>query len=399
MTDQTLRCPRCGRDGTGTAGCPACRADGVAVNLELPLADLRGRDLASYPGGPWGWPGTVPLPPDADPVTLGEGNTPNVRLDDPAGVRVKNEGANPTHTHKDRYMAAAVATARAGGSTTVIAASSGNAGASAAAYAARAGLRCIVVTTSSLPPVIHAQILAAGAVVVGFPDSVARNNVMRRAVDELGWFPLTNYVEPGAGGHPYAVEGLKSVAYELARDLGDTLGAVVVPTSRADLLAGIGRGFAELVAAGLLRAAPRLVAAEPSASAAYVRALAKTGRAAQERTEIPYVSTAAFSIGSDVANWQGLQALWNSGGSAVAVDEADFLAEQRRAAAQGLFLEASSAVALAAARRLPSDGAVVAIGTASGIKDIDLVLREAPPLHVIGESLAQLRDFVESSAA
>ncbi|SDS53690.1 Pyridoxal-phosphate dependent enzyme [Jiangella sp. DSM 45060] len=201
-------------------------------------------------------------------------------------------------------MAAAVATARASSSTTVIAASSGNAGASAAAYAARAGLRCIVVTTSSLPPVIHAQILAAGA-----------------------------------GGHPYAVEGLKSVAYEVARDLGDTLGAVVVPTSRADLLAG---------------------------------------------------------TGSDVANWQGLQALWNSG-SAAAVDEADFLAEQRRAAAQGLFLEASSAVALAAARRLPSDGAVVAIGTASGIKDIDLVLREAPPLHVIGESLAELRDLVRSS--
>src|SRR5690606_27594930 len=84
----TLTCPRCGRPGTGFAGCPRCRAEGVAVNLVPPLADLRGRDLAAYPGGPWGWSATLarpggPRPTESLPTgplptgpSLGEGNTP-----------------------------------------------------------------------------------------------------------------------------------------------------------------------------------------------------------------------------------------------------------------------------------------------------------------------------------
>ncbi|NED96384.1 pyridoxal-phosphate dependent enzyme [Phytoactinopolyspora alkaliphila] len=397
-----LRCPRCGRDGTGTSGCPHCRAEGVAVNLEPPLADLTAHDLAAFPGGPWGWRETVPIPGGAAVVTLGEGNTPNVWLPprpDGRGVWLKNEAANPTLTHKDRYMAAAMATARAQGFETVIAASSGNAGASAAAYAARAGLRCVVVTKSSLPPAIHAQILAAGAVVVGFDDSVARNNTMRQAVEQLGWFPLTNFVEPGAGGHPYAIEGLKSIAYELARDFGDELGAVVVPTSRADLLSGVSRGFKEIVAAGLLRACPRLIAAEPSVAPAFSTALARPGLRDQETTQIPYVGSAAFSIGSDVANWQGLQALRDSGGEAVAVDEATFLDEYRRCAAEdGIFIEASSAVAVSVARGVAGPGTVVALGTSSGLKDLDLALRGAPDLPVIEENLDELQRVVADAA-
>ncbi|WP_129668737.1 threonine synthase [Phytoactinopolyspora endophytica] len=407
MTDAELRCPRCGDTGSGTAGCTACRRDGIAVNLELPLVDLHGRELAAYSGGPWGWPGTVPIPPEVEPVTLGEGNTPLVRLPgrDDGGTEVwlKNEAANPTLSHKDRYMSAALTKARADGCDTVIAASSGNAGASAAAYAARAGLRCVVVTKSSLPLTIHAQIRAAGAVVVGFADSVARNNTMRMAVEDLGWFPLTNYVEPGAGGHPYAIEGLKSLAYELARDIGEDLGAVVIPTSRADLLSGISRGFTELVTAGLLSSPPRLVAAEPAASAAFSQALGHRDRAKQERTRIPYVGTAAFSIGSDVANYQGLQALWDSGGEAIAVGEKTFLDEYRACASgEGVFLEASSAAAVAVARGVAADGAdgaVVAVGTASGIKDVEIAMRDAPDLPVIDESLTALRAMVDEAGS
>ncbi|KOG91251.1 pyridoxal-5'-phosphate-dependent protein subunit beta, partial [Streptomyces varsoviensis] len=130
MTSPPLHCLRCGVLVTGFTGCPECAAEGLGVNAAPPLADLSGLSLERYPGGPWGWPGALPV--SAGPVTLGEGGTPNVRIplaDAGAGeLWVKTEGANPTGSHKDRAMSVGVAAALDAGADTVVAASSGNAG-------------------------------------------------------------------------------------------------------------------------------------------------------------------------------------------------------------------------------------------------------------------------------
>ncbi|GAU69679.1 threonine synthase [Streptomyces sp. NBRC 110611] len=372
----------------GFGGCRSCAAEGIGVNAMPPLADLTGLDLAGYPGGPWGLPAALPVP--GPPVTLGEGNAPNIRLrQDPDGGRdggghgarrarpagelwLKYEGGNPTGSHKDRAMAVGVAAALACGADTVVAASSGNAGAAAAAYAARAGLRCVVFTTEAVPAGLRAQIDALGAERVVHRGTVPeRNAAMARAVEEFGWYPLTSFSAPSPGGNRYANEGYKSVAYELARDFaGRRIDTVVVPTSRADLLAGIGRGFRELAGAGLIAREPRLVAAEPAAAAPYTAALRHGERGEQERTRVASRPTVAFSLGEERPCWQGLDALWRSGGTACAVDDEVIMAEHRRLAAEGLLLEPSSAVAAAVARELPvAPGAVVvAIGTATGLK-------------------------------
>ncbi|MEU5209885.1 pyridoxal-phosphate dependent enzyme [Streptomyces sp. NPDC020742] len=380
MTPPPLHCLRCGLPSEGFAGCRTCADQGIGANTAPPLADLRGQDLAAYPGGPWGWPATLPVA--GPPVTLGEGNTPTIRLagppadtqDDapPGEVWLKYEGGNPTGSHKDRAMAVGVAAAVAAGADTVVAASSGNAGAAAAAYAARAGLRCVVFTTASVPAGLRAQIDALGAERVVYGGTAAeRNTAMARAVAEHGWYPLTSYSAPSPGGNAYANEGYKSVAYELARDVaGRRVDAVVVPTSRADLLAGIGRGFRELATAGLIAHEPRLVAAEPAAAAPFTAALRRTERAEQEHMRVAGGPTVAFSLGEERPCWQGLDALWRSGGTAVALDDEAIMAEHRRLAAEGLVLEPSSAVASAVARGLPAGpgGLVVAIGTATGLK-------------------------------
>ncbi|MEV4440064.1 pyridoxal-phosphate dependent enzyme [Streptomyces sp. NPDC049577] len=376
-----LHCPRCGAAAEDLSGCAPCRAEGVGVNPVPPPADLSGLSLADFPGGPWGWPSAMPVP--GPPVTLGEGATPHLALEGPngsngadgadgTGLWLKYEGANPTGSHKDRAMAVGAAAARAAGADTVVAASSGNAGASAAAYAARAGLRCVIFTTDRVPGPLRAQIDALGAIRVVRRDLAARNAAMREAVERFGWYPLTSFVAPSPGGNGYANEGYKSVAYEIARDFGDRAGTVVVPTSRADLLAGIGRGFRELREAGLLGRLPRLVAAEPAGAAPFTAALARAGRAEQERVRVASVPSPAFSLGEETPCWQGLDALWRSDGSAVAVPTEDFMAEHRALGAGGIFLEPSSAVAVAAARGLARehrDGAVIAIGTATGLKD------------------------------
>ncbi|MFF4603245.1 pyridoxal-phosphate dependent enzyme [Streptomyces sp. NPDC001339] len=401
MTPPPLQCLRCDRPAEGFGGCRSCAAEGIGVTAMPPLADLTGLDLAGYRGGPWGLPTALPVP--GPPVTLGEGNTPNIRLrQDPNGGRggdsghsddgglgdhgdhrehppgelwLKYEGGNPTGSHKDRAMSVGVAAALASGADTVVAASSGNAGAAAAAYAARAGVRCVVFTNEAVPAGLRAQIDALGAERVVHRGTVPeRNAAMARAVEEHGWYPLTSFSAPSPGGNPYANEGYKSVAYELARDFaGRRIDTVVVPTSRADLLAGIGRGFRELAAAGLLAGEPRLVAAEPAAAAPYTAALRHPERAGQERTQVVSRRTVAFSLGEERPCWQGLDALWRSGGTARAVDDEVIMAEHRRLAAEGLLLEPSSAVATAVARQLPVDpgAVVVAIGTATGLKGLD----------------------------
>ncbi|PBC86592.1 MULTISPECIES: pyridoxal-phosphate dependent enzyme [unclassified Streptomyces] len=377
-----LHCLRCARAAEGFAGCRTCAAEGIGVNTMPPLADLAGVDLAGYPGGPWGLPTALPV--SGPPVTLGEGNTPCIRLRSgseppqdgaPAGeLWLKYEGGNPTGSHKDRAMAVGVAAAVAAGAGTVVAASSGNAGAAAAAYAARAGLRCVVFTNEKVPAGLRTQIDALGAERRVHPGSTAaRNAAMAKAVEEHHWYPLTSYSSPSPGGNPYANEGYKSVAYELARDFaGRRIDVVVVPTSRADLLAGVGRGFRELAAAGLIAHEPRLVAAEPSAAAPFTAALRCPDRADQERTRVAARPTVAFSLGEERPCWQGLDALWRTAGTAVALDDEAIGAEHRRLAAQGLILEPSSAVGSAVARepaRTPGT-LVVALGTATGLKGL-----------------------------
>ena len=343
------------------------------MNLVPPLADLGGMDLAGYRGGPWAWPGTLPVA-GHHAAPMGEGNTPNILVsgEDGRQLWIKDESRNPTGSHKDRAMTVGVAKAIEDGASTVVAASSGNAGAAAAAYAARAGLRCVVLTTPAIPAALACQITAFGAALVACQDAAARDAVLAAAVAELGWYPLTSYTAPGGGGNPYAIEGYKSIAYELARDLGAGIGAVVVPTSRADLLAGIERGFRELACAGLLTRVPRLIAAETATAAAFSAALRHSERSVQEQTIVADRPSPAFSIGSTVAAWQGLHALWATAGEATAVTVEDYMAEhQRLPAASGVFLEVSSAVAVAAARRLlgaADAGSVVAIGTATGLK-------------------------------
>jgi threonine synthase len=337
-------------------------------------------DLAAFGGGPWGWPAAMPVP-DQD-TSLGEGNTPCVALE-PGSLWLKDESRNPTGTHKDRAMTVGLAAAAALGVSTVVAASTGNAGAAAAAYAARAGLACVVFTQASIPPVVAAQIRAYGAKLVLCRDGKVRNRWMAEAVVEHGWYPLTNYVLPCAGDNPYANEGYKSIAYEVARDLGSDVDVIVVPTSGADVLAGIEHGYRELVTAGLVDRVPRLVAAETSTGASFTAALHSADRSAQERTVVPMDPSPAFSIGSTMPTWQGLNALWRTGGEAIEVDVEDYLKEHRRLPARtGVFLEPSSAVAVVAGRRLllrDPTLRVVALGTGSGMKTLATeALRERP---------------------
>jgi threonine synthase len=379
------RCVRCGARYPADRdyfGCPACETE-VPANLEMdyaapppcPKADWEGRR-------PGLWRYVEALPVDGRGwVGLGEGGTPLLecrRLGDEIGLpglMAKNEAQNPTWSFKDRLASVAVAWARANGRAGIAVSSSGNAGAAAAAYAARAGLPCLVLTTRAFPGTMQRFMRSFGAMVVALPTAPDRWTLNRALAQAWGWLPMSNAIDPPVGGHPAGVEGCKTIAYEIAQDLGWRVpDAVLVPVAYGDALYGIYRGFRDLVAAGVVDRLPRLVAVE-----AYPSLTRALSRGTDGPVTVEASGSRAHSIATPRGTYQALRAVRESGGTAVRVGDAEALQAQRALRErEGLLVELSAAVPLAAARALAASGAlrpedrVVMVITSSGLKDLEV---------------------------
>lgn len=380
--DVAFRCSRCGTSHDAARdyfGCPACAEDGVFVNLEVEYREpLR---LEPRPGarGVWRFDGALPLD-RGQAVTLGEGGTPLVPCEALGAelglpqLYAKNESQNPTWSFKDRLGTLAVSWARARGRRGIALSSSGNAGATAAAYAARAGMPCIVFTTRAFPGPMLRFMRSYGAMVVAAPTGPDRWVLNRAVVEEWGFMPVSNLMNPPVGSHPVAVDGCKSIAYELVEDIGGVApDVVVIPVAYGDSITGIFRGFRDLLEAGVIDRLPRLVAAETYPSLT---------QALRDELPAPPPVDGSGSLASSVATPQGtfqsLRALRESGGTAVAVDNDDtFRARDELREREGLLVEFSAAMPLAAVRKLveagevSADDRVVMLVTSSGLKDPD----------------------------
>src|SRR5207247_6289461 len=320
-----LECPRCRTLFKGArlfTGCPRCDAQKIPVNLSVklelgPFARLKTEGFPATPRGLWRFRALLRVASE-HPVTLGEGDTPLIHLER-IGRRLglsrlyaKDESQNPTWSYKDRLCAVAVTHAVESGARVVTIASTGNHGASTAAYAARAGLPCVIFALASAPATMKTLMQAYGAAVVACPTLEARWDLMRQGIERFGWYPTSGFGTPPVGSNPWGVEGYKTIAYEVAEDLGWTAPDVVVmPSAYSDGLYGIWKGWTELQTLGLVKHAPRMIAAEPFGPLAHAL---EHGLQAPEPVEAPAPSV-AFSIASRYGTWQGLAALRESGGA------------------------------------------------------------------------------------
>lgn len=394
----TLRCPRCGTGYSEPAAhvvCPNCAGEGIHV-FPAPVYDLT--ELTGLPVG--ASPGIFRfadlLPVGAGPiVSLGEGTTPLLPINDvgrATGITDlwwKDESRNPTWSYKDRLAAAAITKAAQDSAETVVVSSTGNHGASIAAYAAQAGLRCVVLTLASVPQAMKTLMQSFGAVVVALERPADRWVVMRAAIEERGWVPMSGYVAPPSGSNPYGVDGYKTIAYELYEQTGGKLPHVIVaPVAYGDGITGLVHGFEDLVALGLADRIPRVVAAEPYGPLA----AALRGRDGLERDAEP---TVAFSVAATTPTWQARHAVEVSGGSAMSADDEMIMGAQRLLAARsGLYAEASSAMTIAVLPRLLKEGLidpaerVVLLGTSTGLKDVAATAARLPAVQTIEPTLA-----------
>ncbi len=352
-------------------GCPLCLSIGYPSSVRQKFGadawqvNSRHKGMARYASC---------LPYNIFP-TLGEGGTPLLTapaLGDEVGVEavlIKNEGQNPTGSHKDRMSALAVARALDIGATTVIGASSGNAGASIAAYAARAGLHCVIVTTPNMNPIWRRAIEATGARLVKAENSLARWKYVEKRVVEDGWFPVTNYINPPVGSNHFGVDGLKTISFEIFEETGaETVDAIVVPTSRADLLWGIFEGFRFLQTRDVIKRLPRLYAVEPFPRIDQVLRGSDYRQSFAGRTH-------QISIAGSTVTYQAIEALKASNGGAVVVSDDAAAGDQRILAEHGFYVELSSAASLSGLRALIDRGEIHAservalIASSNGYKE------------------------------
>ncbi|MFL6779426.1 MAG: threonine synthase, partial [Sphingomicrobium sp.] len=244
-------------------------------DLDAAAAQLSRDGLASRLAGMWKWRELLPLPEGAEPVSLGEPETPLIPLDHigrKQGTRapiVKDEGRLPTGSFKARGMAAAVSMARHFGVERIALPTNGNAGAALAAYAARAGMQSLVICPAETPEINIRETAAYGADVIvadGQIDECGR--IVGEGAAAGRWFDCSTLKEP------YRLEGKKVMGLELAEQFGWELPDVIFyPTGGGTGLIGMWKGFDELEKIGLTGPKrPRMIAVQAAGCAPMVRA-------------------------------------------------------------------------------------------------------------------------------
>ena len=317
--------------------------------------------------GLWRYRHLLPLEPDWQPVSLGEGHTPLVPMSW-AGhpFRAKCETVAPTGSFKDRGAATLVTALRGLGITRAVEDSSGNAGAALSAYAARAGITCEICVPNTAGGPKVAQMAAHGAEVIEIKGRREYAALAAWAAAAHGAYYASHVY------NPFFLAGVETLAYELWEQLGRRApDALVLPVGNGTLLLGLYRGFRRIQRAGLIEDLPHLLAAQAAACAPLYRRF--HGGQAEGRPANCGPSVAnGITIAQPERGQQILDAVQASGGTVLQAAEDAIIAARDGLARQGLYVEETSATAAAvleaAADLLPTTDSCIVVLTGHGLK-------------------------------
>ncbi|MBT8116459.1 MAG: threonine synthase [Gammaproteobacteria bacterium] len=350
-------------------------------------------------------------------ISLGEGNTPLVKLENiPAetgksvDLYVKYEGLNPTGSFKDRGMTMAVTRAVADGSRAIICASTGNTSAAAAAYAARAGITAFVlIPEGKIALGKLAQAMIHGAVVIQIRGNFDAGMALVKEVADHAPVTIVNSI------NPYRLQGQKTAAFEIVDELGAAPDFHCLPVGNAGNITAHWIGYSEYAGQGTQACAfcegsckfggkavngkrPTMVGYQASGSAPFMRG---------GMVDHPETVATAIRIGHPQSWDRAWTVQKESGGWFDECSDEEILAAQKLLTSrEGIFCEPASATSVAGALRdiragrIPEGSSVVCTLTGHGLKDPDTAIRQCgDDMLTVDAELSAVKDAILNNMA
>lgn len=337
----------------------------------------------------------LPVHDDTRIISLGEGNTPLIRLQNiprligrEVDIYVKYEGLNPTGSFKDRGMTMAVTKAVEEGSRAIICASTGNTSAAAAAYASRAGIACFVlIPEGKIALGKLAQAMIHGAVVIQIKGNFDAGMQLVKEVASEAPVAIVNSI------NPYRLQGQKTAAFEIVEELGAAPDFHCIPVGNAGNITAHWMGYTEYRDQGVVNNAPRMVGYQAAGSAPFMRG---------QRVENPETVATAIRIG----NPQSWDKAWaaqkeSDGWFDECSDEQILAAQKLLTEKEGVFCEPASATSLAGALvdiesgKIPQGSKIVCTLTGHGLKDPDTAIKQSTaPMLTVDATLGAVKQAI-----
>jgi threonine synthase len=389
-----LECSVCSRRYEAGQVQTLCECGGpllVRYDLEKAKAAWSRDSLAKAPPNMWRYAPLLPVKDSKYIVPLGEGLTPLMKVDRLAArlgasdLWVKDDGANPTGSFKDRGMSCAVSMCVELGLSKIAVASAGNAGSALAAYAAASGLEAHIFVPRDVPRSNYIEYRAYGAhvtLVNGLISDCGRIIGERKQAE--GWFDISGLKEP------YRIEGKKTMGYEIAEQFGWSLpSAILYPTGGGVGLIGMWKAFAELEALGWISSArPKMIAVQTTGCQPVVRAF-EQGESKTTYWEDAHTVAAGLRVPKPLGDVLTLAAIRESGGTAIAVTDEELLdASLEIAETTGIFAAPEGGACLAGLKKLLSNGflrpdeRIVLYNTATGLKYLEAFSTRFPQTNL-----------------
>ncbi|MEO6630843.1 MAG: threonine synthase [Mucilaginibacter sp.] len=382
---KNLTCPECGTvhnaDVINTVCVnEACRSTLFATyNLD---AGLDKSILLKRPANMWRYKELLPVLDEKNIITLGEGFTPIIPIENLKQfvgnneVFWKDESGNPTGSFKARGLSAAVSKAKELGIDTIATPTAGNAGGALAAYAARAGVKAIVYMPKLTPQVFKDECRLYGAELVAIDGNISDCG---KLVNELalknGWFQVSTLKEP------YRLEGKKTMGYEIAEQFNWQLPDVILyPTGGGTGLIGMWKAFNEMEQLRWIGSKrPRMVAVQSESCNGIVSAF-NAGLPVSEFADGGFTIANGLRVPKPYADKQILNVLRESKGAAITISDHEMsTALKEIARSEGMLIAPEGAALWQAFKKLKSAGwieageKVLMINTGSGYKYLENV--------------------------
>lgn len=334
----------------------------------------------------------LPVHDDTRIISLGEGNTPLIRLNNiprllgkEVDIYVKFEGLNPTGSFKDRGMTMAVTKAVEEGSRAIICASTGNTSASAAAYASRAGIASFVlIPDGKIALGKLAQAMIHGAVVIQIRGNFDAGMQLVKDVATHAPVTIVNSI------NPFRLQGQKTAAFEIVEELECAPDFHCLPVGNAGNITAHWMGYKEYHEHGIVNNSPRMVGYQAAGSAPFMR-----GKPVDNPDTIATAIRIGYPQSWDKA-WQVREE--SNGWFDECTDQEILEAQKLLAQTEGVFCEPASAASLAGAMRdiksgkIPEGSKIVCTLTGHGLKDPDIAISQSStPLITVEATLDSVK--------